>query len=1564
MSTLSFDHDKIIDLDSDTGDSVATTNALAVDDAAAEAEAFGPWALGAGALNEAGSAPSTGATPVESADTGGASDDAAAEADAILAAGAGSSAAPVERAAAVAAASDGAARKGAATSSNAISEAAAAAAAAAVIKNGVYTPDAAADTLPETNMPNLPSDGFFASQWHLRNTAAGEFDLRLFDGNTSVWDEYTGNGVRVVVIDDGVDVDHYDLNDNYDASLAVGTALQQDGPSFDSAHGTAVAGIIAAEQNGVGVVGVAHESTIWSHAAIPARDISNDGEPPASARPPTEDAFNNWADWDVANGSYGFSSSAAFYNQFWNPDVQASYQAVTAAAINGRGGLGSIFIKSAGNDRQNDGNTVGEGNNGRWTSVSVAAVDRDGTVSAYSTEGAGLLVSAFGSPFQGQVVTTDRDEVGRGYTRSGANDDIAFSFNGTSAAAPMVSGVVALMLEANPDLGYRDIQHILAATARHVGGNTFGNNTGNLLTDERYTWEWNDSDQWNGGGMHFSEDYGYGLVDALAAVRLAESWTDQSVHNNRLFQSVNAAQGQQTVDNGTINYTFNFSNFNATAEHIGINLRMEHNWLADLDITLTSPNGTVSEIMRDNFGSQDAVRYTVTGQNVTFHSTMFRGEDTAGTWTLSITDDTTGIAGTFSNVQAYIIGNNAANDTYVYTNEFSNFATPARRTLNDTDGGIDEINAAAVSSNSIIRLTTGQTSTIDGENVLLQSGIIENAQGGDGNDFIVGNAVNNTLWGHRGGDIIDGQGGNDTLYGGAANDSLRGGSGADDLYGGAGYDYADYRTATTGVVADLANASANTGDATGDRYFSIAGIQGSNFGDSLRGTDGTNTLIGYAGNDFLYARGGNDFLIGSDGDDFLLGGTGGDSLNGGGGFDRAGYWQASARVIADLANASVNTGEAAGDTYISIEGLYGTGFNDILYGNGGANRLDGWTGTDTLYGRAGNDELYGGNDNDILVGGAGGDLLNGGAGFDYASYFDAAAGLIIDMGTPSASTGDAAGDTFTSIESIIGSNFGDSIRGDNNDNRLSGRNGNDALYGRDGDDLLSGGNGNDILVGGAGGDDLFGSAGIDRASYFDATAGVVADLANSAANTGYAAGDTYSLIEDLYGSRFGDSLRGDNGNNRLFGVNGNDGLFGRGGNDSLYGGNGNDVLAGGSGGDLLNGGAGFDRASYFDASAGVLVDFANVGINSGDAAGDTFSGIEGIYGSAFNDSLRGNGGANRLEGANGNDFLLGRGGNDTLFGGNGNDTLAGSSGADLLNGGGGIDRASYFDASTGLTADLQISSNNTGDAAGDTYVSIENLYGTGGADSLRGDGGDNRIDGVNGNDTLFGRNGDDTLVGGNGNDTLIGGRDGDALFGGAGVDLAGYSDATAGVIADLQIATLNTGYADGDTYNSIEGLIGSRHVDSLRGDAGNNRIFAGNGNDFVYGRDGIDYLYGQNGNDNIVGGNGRDTIYTGAGRDIVRYFNAGESTASQTDRVMDFTRGLDKIHLSAVDANGGAAGNGLFWVGGAGFSGTAGEVRFSGGTVQVDTTGNGLANMEIDLIGITSLSQSDFIGVA
>ena len=391
------------------------------------------------------------------------------------------------------------------------------------------------------------------------------------------------------------------------------------------------------------------------------------------------------------------------------------------------------------------------------------------------------------------------------------------------------------------------------------------------------------------------------------------------------------------------------------------------------------------------------------------------------------------------------------------------------------------------------------------------------------------------------------------------------------------------------------------------------------------GTAFADTITGNTADNFLWGKNGVDVLDGSYGNDQLYGGNGGDTLIGGGGLDYARYDDANyGNLVINLLTPASNTGAAAGDTYSSIEGIVGGVGNDTITGDNGTNYL---------IGSGGNDTLNGGNATDYLYGGAGGDTLNGGAGLDYARYDDASWGnLVINLLNPALNTGAAAGDTYISIEGVIGGAGIDTITGDNAGNFLRGLGGND---------IIDGGAGNDHLYGGLGADTLIGGSGaLDYVNYDDANYGnLVINLANPAANTGAAAGDTFSGIEGVVGGSGNDTITGDGGNNYLLGGLGNDTIDGGAGNDSLYGGAGADTLIGGAGT--------IDYARYDDSNYGnLVVSLANPAVNTGAAAGDTFSGIEGLFGGIGNDTLIGNSGINYLNGNSGADTLTGNGGSD------------------------------------------------------------------------------------------------------------------------------------------------------------------------------------------------------------------------------------------------------------------------------------------------------------------------------
>lgn len=292
--------------------------------------------------------------------------------------------------------------------------------------------------------------------------------------------------------------------------------------------------------------------------------------------------------------------------------------------------------------------------------------------------------------------------------------------------------------------------------------------------------------------------------------------------------------------------------------------------------------------------------------------------------------------------------------------------------------------------------------------------------------------------------------------------------------------------------------------------------------------------------------------------------------------------------------------------------------------------MDGTNGNDTLRGLAEDDLLRGWEGDDVLDGGAGRDAIDGGIGRDTASYAFAPARVDARLNDGEGFSGEAAGDRFTSIENLTGSDFDDLLIGSTGANTLNGGIGNDTLSALAGNDTLDGGENNDTLNGGAGGDTLIGGSGIDTASYSISAAGVDVRLAGGRGFAGEAIGDTLTGIENLIGGNFNDVLVGDDGVNILTGRGGNDVLSALSGNDTLNGDGGDDTLFGGIGSDTLNGGVGIDTASYSSASAGVDARLVNGTGFVGEAIGDIYSSIENLVGSNFSDTLFGNGVVNVL----------------------------------------------------------------------------------------------------------------------------------------------------------------------------------------------------------------------------------------------------------------------------------------------------------------------------------------------
>lgn len=320
--------------------------------------------------------------------------------------------------------------------------------------------------------------------------------------------------------------------------------------------------------------------------------------------------------------------------------------------------------------------------------------------------------------------------------------------------------------------------------------------------------------------------------------------------------------------------------------------------------------------------------------------------------------------------------------------------------------------------------------------------------------------------------------------------------------------------------------------------------------------------------------------------------------------------------------------------------------------------------------------------------------------------------------------------------------------------------------------------------------------------------------------------------------------------------------------------------------------------------------------------------------------LKGTSGADAIRGGENATKIYGLGGNDALNGAGGNDILIGGTGADKLYGGSGTDTASYEDATSAVGASLYRPSANTGEAKGDTYSSIERLIGSDFSDRLEGNSIANRLIGGAGNDRIYGEGG---------NDVLIGGTGADKLYGGSGSDSASYEGAKRAVGVSLVSPSTNSGDAKGDTYSSIENLIGSSFSDRLEGNSAANIIKGGAGNDRISGAGGADKLYG------------------GSGADSFIFKSHTDSTMAARDVIYDFSRaGGDKINLSGIDASTKSSGDQAFtFIGEKAFTNKAGELRYmklDGDTyLYGDVTGDGTTDFSVRLDRTIDFVKGDFI---
>ncbi|USN99687.1 MAG: S8 family serine peptidase [Phycisphaeraceae bacterium] len=434
---------------------------------------------------------------------------------------------------------------------------------------------------------DLPTDNYFNLQWHLYDTIFPGVDAHV----VPVWNAgITGEGVTICIVEsNGFQLDHPDLVANVNTDISPAT-------TFPSSHMTSVAGIAAAARNGMGVVGTAYGAQL-SQALIG-----------ASFQTAAALGLHNEIN-DVKNNSWGPIDDGNI-----DPPSPLVMDAIATGVAEGRGGLGEVYVWAGGNGAgAHDRVDYDPYASSRYT-IAVGAIGDDEIQSDYSEPGSSLLVCAYSNG--GSL----------GITSTNLNGGYTFSFGGTSAASPLTAGVVALMLQANPSLTWRDVQHILVDTARMVDPG-----------DERWTP--------NGDGRMVNEAYGFGVVDASAAVALAQGWSTVAPETSL---STGVIPVNEAIPDGSadgVDRTV-FVNDNVRLESVELIMNATTLYVGDLEITLTSPDGTASPlaVQRLNDSGDDLI-------NTVFTSTRHWGELSGGTWTVHVADRRAGIEATWQDFE-------------------------------------------------------------------------------------------------------------------------------------------------------------------------------------------------------------------------------------------------------------------------------------------------------------------------------------------------------------------------------------------------------------------------------------------------------------------------------------------------------------------------------------------------------------------------------------------------------------------------------------------------------------------------------------------------------------------------------------------------------------------------------------------------------------------------------------------------------------------------------------------------------------------------------------------------
>jgi subtilisin family serine protease len=539
--------------------------------------------------------------------------------------------------------------------------------------------DGAVDSATSTIALSLKTDPLYQYQWALDNTGQTNFansggtvgeDMNVSGAHVA---GYTGAGVVVAVVDSGLEIAHEDLVDNVVAgSRDVKNNDDDPTPSSNNGdHGTSVAGIIAARGwNDIGLRGAAPKASLKGYNfLVNQSDV-------AFIQIFGGEIYS--ADVDIFNNSWGYSPTQI--NQSLRPREETVFNTTLPAM---RSGKGAIFVKSAGNGFNANSNAFCGMANGNGLTcedanqdtthnnpnlIVVSALGAAGELSSYSSIGSVVWVAApggeYGSDSAGgkpAIMSTDLQTCSRGYVGGAGDGNNAFNskssphaensdcnytsnFNGTSSAAPNLSGVISLMLEANPALTFRDVKHILATTSKQVHSSISPVTVNGITYHEWLT------NKASPAGFKYHNYYGFGGVDATAAVEAAMSYTSGSLNTQSDTGWISTGTINLGIPDGTtVTEALNVGTA-GTTEYVMIRLNMTHLDPSEMGFRLTSPDGTTTTLFQPHSNASTAVN----NADVYLSASAFYGESMAGNWTLSSYDHVNGNAMTLHSYEIKI----------------------------------------------------------------------------------------------------------------------------------------------------------------------------------------------------------------------------------------------------------------------------------------------------------------------------------------------------------------------------------------------------------------------------------------------------------------------------------------------------------------------------------------------------------------------------------------------------------------------------------------------------------------------------------------------------------------------------------------------------------------------------------------------------------------------------------------------------------------------------------------------------------------------------------------------